>query len=287
MSIQSSQAPNDTNDDFWAKERAADAANRGRQADPSACGTCQANAKAGDQVEHDECTQRATLLQAPDHPSYELLAGVSLEENAKLPARFHIPVFDDCGVPNAWLCAVCQEDGAVSKWPCAVAVKQGTKVFTPSHEAETASRRQAARIAELEKQLAEFEALLNGSQPQDRMERWSAAAFAAGRVVDRNALRVYMAVADAEAKDAAETARTEALADAGDYMDSVGQKDAAYLLYTTDVPVARNMRPVPSVQCATCGEGLDDENISDFCSTRCEGAAKAASTPSHREAGAL
>lgn len=101
-------------------------------------------------------------------------------------------------------------------------------------------------IRPLVSRVAELEALLNGSQPQDRMERWSAAAFAAGRVVDRNALRVYMAVADAEAKDAAETARTEALADAGDYMDNVGQKDAAYLLYTTDVPVARNMRPVPT-----------------------------------------
>ncbi|WP_033356257.1 hypothetical protein, partial [Kitasatospora aureofaciens] len=154
MSIQPSTAPDDTTDDFWAKERAADAANRGHQADPSACGTCQANVKAGNQVEHDECAQRATLLHAPDHPSYELLAGVSMEENAKLPARFHIPVFDDCGVPNAWLCAVCQEDGVVSKWPCAVAVEQGTKVFTPSHEAETESRRQAARIVQLETALA-------------------------------------------------------------------------------------------------------------------------------------
>lgn len=154
MSIQPSPTPDDSNDDFWARERAADAANRGRQADPSACGTCQANVKAGDQVEHDECAQRATLLQAPDHPSYELLAGVSMEENAKLPARFHVPVFDDCGVPNAWLCAVCQEDGAVSMWPCAVAVEQGTKVFTPTHEAETESRRQAARIVQLETALA-------------------------------------------------------------------------------------------------------------------------------------
>ncbi|MYX14465.1 hypothetical protein GTY67_13765 [Streptomyces sp. SID8374] len=159
MSIQPSQAPDDSNDDFWAKERAVDAANRGRQADPSACGTCQANVKAGEQVEHDECAQRATLLKAPDHPSFELLAGVSLEENAKLPARFHIPVFDDCGVPNAWLCAVCQEDGMVSQWPCAVAVKQGTKVFTPAHGAETASQRQTSRISELEKQLAEYEVM--------------------------------------------------------------------------------------------------------------------------------
>ncbi|MFF3094222.1 hypothetical protein [Streptomyces cyaneofuscatus] len=174
MSIQSSTVPDDTTDDFWAKVRAADAANRGRQADPSACGTCKANVKAGDQVEHDECAQRATLLQAPDHPSYELLAGVSMEENAKLPARFHVPVFDDCGVPNAWLCAVCQEDGAVSKWPCAAAVEQGTKVFTPDHEAETVSRRQAARITELEKQLSEYEVMNPQQCPAGEHADWLA-----------------------------------------------------------------------------------------------------------------
>ncbi|MEU1433966.1 hypothetical protein ABZ438_07695 [Streptomyces sp. NPDC005786] len=158
MSIIPSAAPNNTNpsadDDFWVKERAAAAANRGQQADPSACGTCRANVEAGKQVEHDECAQRATLLPAADHPSYELLADVSLEENAQLPARFHIPVFDDCGVPNAWLCAVCQEDGAVSLWPCATAVKYGTKVFSPTHEAETAQKKQAARIVQLENALA-------------------------------------------------------------------------------------------------------------------------------------
>ncbi|MEU1327170.1 hypothetical protein [Streptomyces microflavus] len=148
---------------FWAEQRAIDAASRGQQADPTACGTCQDNVKAGEQVEHEECAQRATLLQAPDHPSYELLAGVSMEENAKLPARFHIPVFDDCGKPNAWLCAVCQEEGAVSLWPCKTATEQGTKVFTPAHEAETALRRQAARIAELEK------AARKAQEPMERL----------------------------------------------------------------------------------------------------------------------
>jgi hypothetical protein len=148
-----------TIDPFWAEQRAIGTNNRSEHAGPTACGTCQNNVQADDRVEHEECSQRATLLQAPDHPSYELLAGFSLEENAKLPARFHIPVFDDCGVPNAWLCAVCWEDGVVSSWPCKTAMEQGTKVFTPAHEAETASRRQAARIAELEKQLAEYEVM--------------------------------------------------------------------------------------------------------------------------------
>jgi len=93
------------------------------------------------------CAQRATLLQAPDHPHYELLAGFSLEDNEKLPPRFHIPVFDDCGVPNSWLCAVCQEEGVVTGWPCATAQKYGTQVFTPLHKAETAQEKQDAELA--------------------------------------------------------------------------------------------------------------------------------------------
>ncbi|WP_158711211.1 hypothetical protein [Streptomyces sp. NRRL S-1824] len=146
--------PTSETDTFWAEQRAIAANERGSHADPSACGTCRSNAEAGKRVEHDECAQRATLLEAPDHPHYELLAGFSLEENAKLPARFHIPVFDDCGKPNAWLCAVCWEEGQVVGWPCASATKYGTKVFSPLHEAETAQKRQAARIVELETALA-------------------------------------------------------------------------------------------------------------------------------------
>ncbi|WP_170313784.1 hypothetical protein [Streptomyces filamentosus] len=49
----------------------------------------------------------------------------------------------------------------------------------------------------------------------------------------------------AELEGAAEKARTEAIADAGDYLDEAGEKNAAYLLYTTDVPVAREMKLVP------------------------------------------
>lgn len=137
-------------DPFWIKNRADFLAARSTAADQSACGTCRTKADADEPVEHDECQQRATLLHAPDHPYYEILAGFSLEENATLPARFHVPVFDDCGVPNAWLCAVCQEEGVVTAWPCATATKYGAQVFTPLHEAETAQKKQAARIAELE-----------------------------------------------------------------------------------------------------------------------------------------
>ncbi|MEH0552520.1 hypothetical protein [Streptomyces sp. B21-101] len=134
-------------DPFWVESRAKFLAAKSASADPSACGTCRDNVAAGEPVEHDGCAQRATLLQAPDHPHYEILAGFSLEENAKLPARFHIPVFDDCGVPNAWLCAVCQEEGVVTGWPCATATKYGTEVFTPQHKAETAQEKQTAELA--------------------------------------------------------------------------------------------------------------------------------------------
>ena len=133
-------------DPFWVKNRAEFLAAKSTAADPSACGTCRSNVAAGEPVEHDGCAQRATLLHAPDHPYYEILAGFSLEENAKLPARFHVPVFDDCGVPNSWLCAVCQDEGTVTGWPCATAIKHGTEVFSPLHQAETAHEKQAARI---------------------------------------------------------------------------------------------------------------------------------------------
>jgi hypothetical protein len=134
-------------DPFWVKQREDFLAKGSVYADPSACGTCRSNVEAGRPVEHDECAQRAMLLQAPDHPYYEILAGFSLEENAKLPARFHVPVFDDCGVPNSWLCAVCQEEGVVTGWPCATAIKYGTKVFTPQHTAETVQKKQAVELA--------------------------------------------------------------------------------------------------------------------------------------------
>ncbi|GGW99209.1 hypothetical protein [Streptomyces chartreusis] len=141
-------------DPFWVERRAEFLAAKSTSADPSACGTCRSNVADGKPVEHDGCAQRATLLHAPDHPYYEILAGFSLEENAKLPARFHVPVFDDCGVPNSWLCAVCQEEGVVTGWPCATAIKHGKEVFTPQHEAETAAKKQAARIVQLETALA-------------------------------------------------------------------------------------------------------------------------------------
>ncbi|MER5694864.1 hypothetical protein ACWDBO_31140 [Streptomyces mirabilis] len=134
-------------DPFWVKSRAEFLAAESTSADPSACGTCRSNVAAGEPVEHDGCAQRATLLQAPDHPHYEILAGFSLEENEKLPPRFHVPVFDDLGQPNLWLCAVCWEEGQVVGWPCATAQKYGNQVFTPLHEAETAQKKQAAELA--------------------------------------------------------------------------------------------------------------------------------------------
>lgn len=130
--------------EFWAAERARAAAERGKQADPSACGTCRSNVAAGGQVEHDECAQRATLLPAPDAPGYELITGMSEAEVRALPARFHTPVFSELSTPQAWVCAVCWGDGWSTAWPCPTAVKHGGAVFTPEHLAQTAAKKQAA-----------------------------------------------------------------------------------------------------------------------------------------------
>lgn len=151
-------------DPFWVKARSEFLAKDSTSADPSACGTCRSLAEAGKPVEHEGCAQRATLLQAPDHPHYEILAGFSLEENAKLPARFHVPVFDDSGKPNSWLCAVCWEEGVVTGWPCATATKYGTQVFTPQHTAETVQRRQAAQAAAMADAIAKAVAALREMQ---------------------------------------------------------------------------------------------------------------------------
>ena len=154
--------------DFWAAERARDTAERGRQADPSACGTCRAAVEAGGHAVHDGCAQRATLLPAPDAPGYELITGLSEEELAQLPARFHTPVFLDTATPRSWVCAVCWGEGWVTGWPCKTATKHGAKVFTPEHQAETAAKRQTAELEQLRARVAELEAELKryvGKEP--------------------------------------------------------------------------------------------------------------------------
>jgi hypothetical protein len=71
---------------------------------------------------------RAILLEAPDQPCYETLPE-TLEEREQLPARFHIPRWDGDGQPNAWLCAVCWDEGTATGWPCETAMKHGGEVF--------------------------------------------------------------------------------------------------------------------------------------------------------------
>ncbi|MGW5123248.1 hypothetical protein ACWEQ7_04135 [Streptomyces sp. NPDC004069] len=168
----------ETETDFWAAERAQDAANRGHHADPGACGTCKAATGAGGQVEHDECAKRATLLPAPDAPGYELITGMSEEEVWALPARFHTPVFLDTCEPKAWVCAVCWGDGWNTQWPCKAAQAHGTQVFTPEHEAETTAKRQAAELAELESRAARY---------RTAWRRARTRALAAGSAADRYA----------------------------------------------------------------------------------------------------
>lgn len=101
-----------------------------RTADKNACGTCRSRVTDGKPVEHEECAARAQLIEAPDAPHYEDISVLTLEQKAALPARFHIPVFDDLGSPKAWLCAVCWEEGVATRWPCTTAYEQGAAVFT-------------------------------------------------------------------------------------------------------------------------------------------------------------
>ncbi|MEU1433996.1 hypothetical protein ABZ438_07845 [Streptomyces sp. NPDC005786] len=65
------------------------------------------------------------------------------------------------------------------------------------------------------------------TDPRDRRDRWEAAAWAAGRTVDRNALAAYMAVADTE--QAALRAEVEGLDEALRGAISVSEKDGARL----------------------------------------------------------
>ena len=59
---------------------------------------------------------------------YEDLLDLTLEEREALPAVHHRPVFDGLGTPNAWLCAVCWDEGTVYGWPCEAATKGGREL---------------------------------------------------------------------------------------------------------------------------------------------------------------
>lgn len=96
---------------------------------PRACGACKARRLTGRSAQHQECSMRAVLAKAPDHPCYETLLDLTYAQRQALPARFHVPVWDGDGVPHAWLCAVCWDDGVVTSWPCTAAVEHGAEVF--------------------------------------------------------------------------------------------------------------------------------------------------------------
>ncbi|MFE9127049.1 hypothetical protein ACFYOF_16790 [Streptomyces sp. NPDC007148] len=147
-----------TDTEFWAQALAEDTAARGKQADPSACGTCRGRVANGEQVVHDECAQRATLLPAPDAPDYELILEMTEEQRAALPPRFHTPVFMDSSTPTMWVCAVCWGESWTTQWPCAAACQNGTRVFTSEHLARTAAKRQEAVLAQAQADAAEARA---------------------------------------------------------------------------------------------------------------------------------
>ena len=99
---------------------------------PKACNLCRGRHLVGKPVEHEQCAMRAVLAQAPDHPAYDDLMDLTYEQRQQLPARFHVPVWDGDGEPNAWLCAVCWHDWEVTAWPCAAATKHGGEMFERS-----------------------------------------------------------------------------------------------------------------------------------------------------------
>lgn len=97
---------------------------------PRACGTCKQRRIVNKPALHDECLHRAVLARAPGMPIHEDLLDLTYTQRRNLPARFHIPVWDGLGKPNAWLCAVCWDDeGVTHRWPCERAMACGGEVF--------------------------------------------------------------------------------------------------------------------------------------------------------------
>ncbi|MFZ3494583.1 hypothetical protein ACODT5_15390 [Streptomyces sp. 5.8] len=52
----------------------------------------------------------------------------------------------------------------------------------------------------------------------------------------------------AELEAAAKVSRTEAIADVGDWLEEIDDKNAAYMVRTFDIPAARDMRPAENPQ---------------------------------------
>ncbi|MFB7672901.1 hypothetical protein ACFC26_15985 [Kitasatospora purpeofusca] len=176
--------------------------------DPSACGTCRQLAAAGQQIAH-ACGRRATLIAAPDAPCYETILDVPEDQRARLPARFHTPVFDDAGSRKVWMCAVCWGDGWGTSWPCATAVEYGAEVFTPEHlavRARTDVPALVARVRELETELVDVQKAQTGDRVHPR--HWDL--FAENAAPD--AIRAHLDVARADQRNAARyTTRLELL----------------------------------------------------------------------------
>jgi hypothetical protein len=75
----------------------------------------------------------------------------------------------------------------------------------------------------------------------------------------------------AELKRQIATARTEAIADVGDWLDEHGEKNAAHLVYTCDIPAARDM-----VTHVVADDSDDPEHVDDCpgCKTQQTGGAR-------------
>ncbi|MEV4181657.1 hypothetical protein AB0J28_09440 [Streptosporangium canum] len=76
----------------------------------------------------------AVMFESADHPGYEALIDLTLEQREQLPARFHIPRWLDVATPQSWICAVCWDEGTTTSWPCTAAMENGGEVFTSTGE---------------------------------------------------------------------------------------------------------------------------------------------------------
>jgi hypothetical protein len=73
---------------------------------------------------------RPFITLADDHPIYERLVDMTMEQKAALPTRFHVPAWSE-STPGLFICSVCWDEGAMTPWPCAAVSKVGWALFDP------------------------------------------------------------------------------------------------------------------------------------------------------------
>jgi hypothetical protein len=73
-------------------------------------------------------SDRPFITIPPDQPDYETLTGLTMEQKAELPGRFHTPIWSN-STPGAFICRVCWTEGEMTSWPCKAALNAGWSLF--------------------------------------------------------------------------------------------------------------------------------------------------------------